>query len=145
MNEIMDHRYDDSKLLNVLFARALQLHVSQLPSSPAITVNSATPGLCFSGLGSDAPAEQVEHLRTRREEYAFTTEEGSRQLVYAAVGSPHDEAKLRGQVSEVAKERDFMVSEDGEIIQGKVWEMVEILGRIDHKVEEVVRVYLTKA
>ncbi|KAK0214683.1 hypothetical protein EDD85DRAFT_917266 [Armillaria nabsnona] len=141
--EVMDHRYHDSKLLNILFARALQLHVT------AITINSVTPGLCFSGLGSDGPAEQAERLRTRRQEYAFTTEEGSRQLVYGAVGSLDDKEKLRGKyicMSEVVEESDFVISEDGKIIQDKVWdEMLEIFGRVDPKVLEVVKAYLTKA
>ncbi|KAK0215233.1 hypothetical protein EDD85DRAFT_497803 [Armillaria nabsnona] len=144
--EVMDHRYYDSKLLNVLFARALQLHV---PSSPVITVNSVNPGLCFSGLGSGAPPEKAERMRQKREEFAFTTEEGSRQLVYGAVGSLDEEQKLRGkyiQMSEVVEESDFVISEDGKIVQDKVWdEMVEIFGPIDPKVSEVVKAYLTKA
>ncbi|KAK0215242.1 hypothetical protein EDD85DRAFT_498166 [Armillaria nabsnona] len=143
--EVMDHRYHDSKLLNVLFAQSLQLHIT------ALTVNSVTPGLCFSslGLGSDAPAEQAERLQTRREEFAFSTEEGSRQLVYGAVGLRDDEEKLRGKyicMSEVVEESDFVISEDGKIVQDKVWdEMMEIFGRIDPKVLEVVKVFLTKA
>ncbi|KAK0443696.1 uncharacterized protein EV420DRAFT_1340640, partial [Desarmillaria tabescens] len=141
--EVMQHRYLDSKLLNVLFARALQLH---LPSSPAITVNSVNPGLCYSGLGSGGPAEQEEHLRKRREEFAFTTEEGSRQLVYGAVGSLDDEEKFRGKyirMSEVVEESDFVISEDGKIVQDKVWEeMLEMLGKIDPKVSEVANTYL---
>ncbi|KAK0200185.1 hypothetical protein DFS33DRAFT_1359473 [Desarmillaria ectypa] len=144
--EVMEHRYYDSKLLNVLFARALQLHV---PSSPAITVNSVNPGLCFSGLGSGASAEQAERMRKMREEFAFTTEEGSRQLVYSAVGSLDNEEKVRGKyihLSEVVEESDFVISEDGKIVQDKVWEeMLEILGRIDPKVSEVAKAYLTKA
>ncbi|PBK67956.1 short-chain dehydrogenase [Armillaria solidipes] len=131
--EVMDHRYHDSK----------HLHVT------AITANSVTPGLCFSGLGSGAPAEQAERLRTRQEEFAFTTEEGSRQLVYGAVGSLEDEEKLRGKyicMSEVVEESDFVISEDGKIVQDKVWEeMLEIFGQIDPKVSEVVKMYLTKA
>ncbi len=41
-----------------------------------------------------------------QEEMAFTAEEGSRQLVYGAVGSLDDEEKLRGkyiQMSEVVE------------------------------------------
>ncbi|KAK0431574.1 hypothetical protein EV421DRAFT_2024491 [Armillaria borealis] len=144
--EVMDHRYYDSKLLNVLFARALQLHV---PSSPVITVNSVNPGFCFSGLGSGAPPEKAERMRKKREEFAFTTEEGSRQLVYGAVGSLDDDEKLRGKyihLSKVVEESDFVISEDGKIVQDKVWEeMLEILGQIDPKVSEVVKAYLTKA
>ncbi len=112
-------------MLNVLFTRALQLHVT------AITVNSVTPGLCFSGIGSDAPAEQAERLQTRREEFAFTTEEGSRQLVYGAVGSLDNEEKLRGKyicMSEVVEESDFVISKDGKIVQDKVWVSGSLLG-----------------
>ncbi|KAK0215090.1 hypothetical protein IW262DRAFT_1300324 [Armillaria fumosa] len=144
--EVMSHRYQDTKLLNVLFARALQDHV---PSSPAITVNSVTPGLCYSDIGSGAPAEEAERLQKMREELAFTTEEGSRQLVYAAVGSLDNEEKLRGKyinLSEVVEENDFVISEVGKIVQDKVWEqMLEILGKVDPKVSEVAEAYLTKA
>ncbi|KAK0215222.1 hypothetical protein EDD85DRAFT_1030002 [Armillaria nabsnona] len=143
--EVMDHRYSDSKLLNVLFARALQHHV---PSSPAITVNSVSPGFCFSDLGSGGPAEETQRLKKMQEELAFPTEVGSRQLVYAAVGSLDNEEKLRGKyihLSEVVEESDFVISEDGKIVQDKVWgEMLEILGKIDPKVSEVVNAHLTK-
>ncbi len=63
-------------------------------------------------------------MQKMREELAFTTEEGSRQLVYAAVGSPDNEEKLRGKyinLSEVVEESDFVISEDGKIVQDKVW------------------------
>ncbi|KAK0440897.1 uncharacterized protein EV420DRAFT_1279069 [Desarmillaria tabescens] len=143
--EVMDHRYFDSKLFNVLFARSLQLHV---PSSPAITVNSVNPGFCFSGLRTSIPAEEAETMRKEEEELCFTTEEGSRQLVYGAVGSLDDEEKLRGkyiQMSEVVEESDFVISEDGKIVQDKVWaEMLDILGKIDPKVSEVANSCLKK-
>ncbi|KAK0443712.1 uncharacterized protein EV420DRAFT_1277835 [Desarmillaria tabescens] len=141
--EVMKHRYHDSKLLNVLFAQALQLHV---PSFPAITVNSVTPGLCFSNIRSGAPAKEAEHLQKIREELGFTTEEGSRQLVYAAVGSLDDEEKLRRKYinrSEVVEESDFVISKDGKIIQDKVWdEMLKIFGKIDPKVVAICRSHL---
>ncbi|KAK0495746.1 hypothetical protein EDD18DRAFT_251719 [Armillaria luteobubalina] len=144
--EVMEHRYHDTKLFNILFARALQLH---LPSSPAITVNSVTPAFCFSNLASDGSAAQRERLQKMREELAFTTEEGSRQLVYGAVGSLDNEEKLRGKyihMSEVVEESDFVLSEDGKIVQDKVWdEMLEILGKFDPKVSEVAKVHLAKA
>ncbi|PBK98029.1 short-chain dehydrogenase [Armillaria gallica] len=141
--EVMDRRYSDSKLLNILFARALQMHV------PAITVNSVDPGLYFSNLGYGAPAEEAENLQKLREELAFTTEQGSWQLVYAAVGSLNNEEKLRGKyihMSEVVEECDFVISEDGKIVQDKVWEeMLAILGQVDPKVSEVANTCLTRA
>ncbi|SJL12667.1 related to enoyl-CoA hydratase/isomerase [Armillaria ostoyae] len=141
--EVMDHRYFDSKLLTVLFARSLQLHV---PSSPAITVNSVNPGFCHSGLRTTIPADEAETMRKEEEELCFTTEEGSRQLVYGAVGSLDDEEKLRGKyirMSEVVEESDFVISEDGKTVQDKVWgEMLDILGKIDPKVSDVAKAYL---
>ncbi|KAK0463437.1 hypothetical protein IW261DRAFT_1672487 [Armillaria novae-zelandiae] len=141
--EVMDRRYFDSKLLNVLFARSLQLHV---PSSPTITVNSVNPGFCHSGLRTTIPADEAEAMRKEEEELCFTTEEGSRQLVYGAVGCLDGEEKLRGkfiQMSEVVEESDFVISEDGKIVQDKVWgEMLEILAKIDPKVTDVAKTYL---
>ncbi|KAK0476366.1 hypothetical protein IW261DRAFT_1339715 [Armillaria novae-zelandiae] len=144
--EVIRRRYNDSKLLNVLFARALQHHV---PSSPAITVNSLTPGFCFSGPRVRGSCRGDTSACKRCEtELAFTTEVGSRQLVYAAVGSLDDEEKLRGKyihLSRVVEESDFVISEDGKIVQDKVWgEMLEILGKIDPKVSEVANTYLSK-
>ncbi len=63
-------------------------------------------------------------MQKMREELAFPTEVGSRQLVYAAVGSLDDEEKLRGKyihLSKVVEESDFVISEDGKIVQNKVW------------------------
>ncbi|KAK0207389.1 hypothetical protein IW262DRAFT_1530247 [Armillaria fumosa] len=120
--EVMDHRYFDSKLLSILFARSLQLHVL---SSPAITVNSVNPRFCHSGLRTTIPAEE---------------------LIYGAIGSLDDEEKLHGkfiQMSEIVEESNFVISEDGKIVQDKVWgEMLNILGKIDPKVMDVAKTYL---
>ncbi|KAK0431559.1 hypothetical protein EV421DRAFT_1742997 [Armillaria borealis] len=148
--EVMKHRYHDSKLFNVLFVRALQDHV---PSAPAITVNSVNPGLCLSGFlansGIPSDSDDIKVFRKMQEDMAFTAEEGSRQLVYGAVGSLDNEEKLRGkyiQMSEVVEESDFVISEDGKIVQDKVWEeMLEILGKFDTKISEVAKAYLMKA
>ncbi|KAK0443318.1 hypothetical protein EV421DRAFT_1735912 [Armillaria borealis] len=108
----MNHRYLDSKLLNDSFTRFLQLRV---PFSPAITVNSVNPGFCFSDLRTGVPADEAEVMQKEEEELCFTTEEGSQQLVYGAVGSLDDEEKLRGkyiQMFEVVEEPDFVMSED---------------------------------
>ncbi|KAK0187477.1 hypothetical protein F5146DRAFT_1210337 [Armillaria mellea] len=146
---VMKHRYHDSKLFNVLFVRVLQ---DNLPSAPAITVDSVNPGLCLSGFlansGIPSDSEDAKVLRKMQEEIAFTTEEGSHQLVYGAVGSLDSEEKLRGkyiQMSEVVEESDFVISEDGKIVQDKVWEMLEILGKIDPKISDVAKAYLKKA
>lgn len=72
-------------------------------------------------------------MKKMREELAFTTEEGSRQLVYAAVGSLDNEEKLRGKyinLSEVVEESDFVISEDGKIVQDKVWVSNSLLNNV---------------
>ncbi|KAK0443239.1 hypothetical protein EV421DRAFT_1710192 [Armillaria borealis] len=140
--EIMKRRYFDSKLLNVLFARAFQ---QRLPPS-TITVNSVNPGLCISNLRSKLPEEYQEANAKQEAELAFTTEEGSRQLVFSAVGGANDEDKLRGayiSLSEVVEESDFVISEDGKVVQDKIWdEMLAILEGVDPKVADVAREYL---
>ncbi|KAK0476226.1 hypothetical protein EDD18DRAFT_1089305, partial [Armillaria luteobubalina] len=128
--EVMNHRYFDSKWLNVLVACSLQLHVlSFLP----ITVMSVNPGF----YGSHAEGGRA---------MLFSTEERSRQLVYGAVGLLDDEEKLRGkfiQMSEVVEKCNFVTSKDGKIVQDKVWgEMLDILGKIDPKVPDVAKAYL---
>ncbi len=119
-------------VFNILFVRALQDHV---PSAPLIIVNSVNPGLCLSGFlansGIPSNSEDAKVFRKMQEEMAFTAEEGSRQLVYGAVGSLDDEEKLRGkyiQMSEVVEESDFVISEDGKIVQDKVWVSCSLLG-----------------
>ncbi|KAK0214432.1 hypothetical protein IW262DRAFT_1514631 [Armillaria fumosa] len=59
------------------------------------------------------------------------------------------EEKLRGkyiQMSEIVEDSDFVISDDGKIVQDKVWEeMLEILGKVDPKVFNVAKAHLTKA
>ncbi|KAK0186869.1 hypothetical protein F5146DRAFT_935933 [Armillaria mellea] len=140
--EIMKRRYFDSKLLNVLFARAFQ---QRLPPS-TITVNSVNPGFCISNLRSTLPEEYQAANAKQEAELAFTTEEGSRQLVFSAIGGANNEDKLRGayiSLSEVVEESDFVISEDGKVVQDKVWdEMLAIFEGVDPKVADVAREYL---
>jgi hypothetical protein len=53
---------------------------------------------------------------------AFTTEEGSRQLVYAAVGG--DDKTMRGEYvtsSRVAPVSDYVMSEEGAEAGNRIW------------------------
>ncbi|KAK0443285.1 hypothetical protein EV421DRAFT_543142 [Armillaria borealis] len=116
--ETMKRRCFDSKLLNVLFAWAFQ---QRLPPS-TIAVNSVNPGFCISNLRSSLYEVYQEADAKQEAELAFTTEdsEGSRQLVFRAVGGPNGEGKLRGvciSLSEVVEECDFVIGKD---VQDKV-------------------------
>lgn len=56
--------------------------------------------------------------------FARTTEEGSRQFVYAAVGGAGNVDEMRGQyidLHEVAEPTDFVLGEDGQRRQDKLW------------------------
>ncbi|PBK65057.1 hypothetical protein ARMSODRAFT_1022491 [Armillaria solidipes] len=94
-------------------------------STVAIIVNSINPEFYPSGLRTSIPTDEAEAMRKEEEELCFATEERSRKLVYGAIGSLDDE-KLRGkyiQMSEVVEESDFMISEDGKIVQDNVWDL----------------------
>ncbi|KAG6822899.1 hypothetical protein H0H93_004621 [Arthromyces matolae] len=80
---------------------------------------------------------------------ARTTEQGSRQLVYAAVGGAGNEDQLRGSyisVARVSEASDFAIGPDGHVVQEKLWnEVMEILGKVDPRVEDISRKYLASA
>ncbi|KAF8875614.1 hypothetical protein CPB85DRAFT_1345451, partial [Mucidula mucida] len=79
-------RYNICKLFNVLFTRALQDRLAQ--ASFPVTAVSVCPGYCASELRRNLISESrivmgvVEYVMVKA--LAFTAEEGSRQLVYAA-------------------------------------------------------------
>ena len=84
-------------------------------------MNSVCPGFCYSDLRRDLPEQTREFMAKREEEFAYTAEEGSRQLVYAALGG---DDHLRGafiaelKVADVGK---FVASEDGVAAEKAVW------------------------
>ncbi|KAF9023894.1 NAD(P)-binding protein [Hymenopellis radicata] len=84
-------RYSHTKLLNLFFTRSLQSHVGS-----SIIVDCVNPGFCISNLRSNIPDFMKEGNAKQEAETAFTTEEGSRQLVYGAVGGADNEQELRG-------------------------------------------------
>jgi NAD(P)-dependent dehydrogenase (short-subunit alcohol dehydrogenase family) len=114
-------RYAISKLLNVFFTRALNAHI---PLSTPLIVNTVNPGLCATTLRSsftfplnvlDWDLEKV---------LAISSEEGSRQLVYAAIGGREDEVKMRGAFiskNEIREVSDFVLSEEGVKVQDRIW------------------------
>ncbi|PFH48615.1 hypothetical protein AMATHDRAFT_5644 [Amanita thiersii Skay4041] len=77
---------------------------------------------------------------------AYTTEEGSRQLVWGALGGSDQE--LSGAYisrSAVAEPSDFIIGDKGKKVQERLWrETLGILGKIDPKVVEVIENYLTQ-
>ncbi|PBK60625.1 hypothetical protein ARMSODRAFT_1026363 [Armillaria solidipes] len=93
-------------------------------------------------LGEEAEA-------TRKEQFASLPKRGTDSSSHGAVGSRSDhEQKLRGKyilMPEVVEESDFVIIEDGKIVQDKVWEeMLDILGKIDIDVSDVAKSYPKK-
>ncbi|KAK7458152.1 hypothetical protein VKT23_010060 [Stygiomarasmius scandens] len=158
---ILGNRYQDSKLLNVLFVRALTARLpfpSPNGDPPTITPVAINPGFCLSslrrGFAGDEHREQREAFAKMEREMAFTAEEGSRQIMYGALGGRYGngdkqedvEKKMRGGyviMSELAEASDFVLSEDGKKLEDRFWdEIVEIFSRVDERVKNTVAGHL---
>jgi len=78
---------------------------------------------------------------------AHTTEEGSRQLVWAAVGGAGREFELRGgyvSMANLEEVSDYALSDEGAALQTRVWdESVEILSSVEPKFESTLREILS--
>ncbi|KAF7376690.1 NAD(P)-binding protein [Mycena sanguinolenta] len=131
--------YNVTKLMNILFVRALN---NRIDASTPLIANTVNPGLCVSELRRDIPFPLSWISRVFEWITAFTTEEGSRQLVFGAVGS----GKLRGEYinqSHVEEPSDFVIGGEGKKAEDRVWdELVDILGKVDRRVLTTVDAYL---
>ncbi|KAF9219859.1 NAD(P)-binding protein [Gyrodon lividus] len=143
----MGQRYNDSKLLNVLFVRSLS---DRLQSIAPLIVDAVNPGFCYSNLRDTRSMSSVEVVFNFIMEklFAWTPEQGARQLVWAAVGGKDNEEKMKGAYinkAQIAEVSDFVLSEDGKNFQEKVWqETIDILAKASPKVETVIQEYLAK-
>ncbi|THV05578.1 short-chain dehydrogenase [Dendrothele bispora CBS 962.96] len=118
-------QYQDSKLLNVLFARDLQSRLLQ----SNVTVNSVTPAFCVSQLRRSVSGIMACASSVMERLLAYTAEEGSRQLVYGAIGGTEEE--MRGgfvNFSKVVEPSDFVISKEGDAMEEKIWnELMDLL------------------
>ncbi|KAF5383770.1 hypothetical protein D9615_003778 [Tricholomella constricta] len=134
---IMAGRYNDSKLLNVMFYQELNERLSHFP----VIVNGVNPGYCYSELRRKFTGVRAVFDRVMEKALARTTEEGGRQLVYAAVGGAEDEDKMRGAYissSQVSEASDFAIGPEGKAVQKRLWdEMMGILVKIDPRLREI--------
>ncbi|KAH9177633.1 hypothetical protein EDB89DRAFT_2218277 [Lactarius sanguifluus] len=142
--KVIGDRYPLSKLLNVLFVREL---TKRLPVNSPIIVISVNPGYCKSQLSRHLPLATRIAVSIMAAVLARTTEQGSRQLVWAAVGGAGREFELRGNYvskANLQEVSDYVLSDDGAVAQRRIWEeSVEILSRVDPKFESIVREMLT--
>lgn len=141
-------RYPESKLLNLFFVRALTDRLQAITPLSAVAVN---PGFCYSQLRRvryEQPTFSFSRIALAIQErlLAWTPEQGSRQLVFAAVGGRDDEGNMkggfvsRGRLAEVA---DFVLSGEGHEMQDTVWnETIDILNGVSDKIAPIVQDYL---
>ena len=86
-----------------------------------------SPGYCYSDLRRSATGDRLARYQALEKQYALTTEEGSRHIVYAALkglGDKQEEEKLNGvylNVSRVEEAGDFVLSDVGGRVQDKLW------------------------
>ncbi|PFH48618.1 hypothetical protein AMATHDRAFT_65010 [Amanita thiersii Skay4041] len=139
-SKMMGHRYQDSKLINVFFIRALNAHLK----NRSIIVNTVNPGYCYSELRRGFAGFTAIFDWVLERLIALTTEEGSRQLVWAALGESDQE--LGGAYiskSTVVEPSDFVIGEKGKKVQEQLWrETISVLGKVDPKVVGVAEHYL---
>ncbi|KAF9450190.1 NAD(P)-binding protein [Macrolepiota fuliginosa MF-IS2] len=143
-SQIMKARYADSKLLNVFFARALSNRVREQP----VIVNVVHPGFCYSELRRDITSLG---MRLYEMMFAWTAEQGSRQLIWAAVGTPKGDNdtsnKLKGAyvgMADIDEPSDFVLGDEGKKREDKLWvDLISTLEKVDPRVKDVVAQCLT--
>ncbi|KAJ2929465.1 hypothetical protein H1R20_g7622, partial [Candolleomyces eurysporus] len=185
--EVLQKRYSDTKLLNLLFVRALSERLpspsispsSPPSSSPSVVVTCINPGFCYSDLRNKPNNMQVSSNAldgfvnwAREKMFAKTAEEGSRQILFAALaGSGDDEGeskvekegnsqgkgkegecmsidKLRGAYisnCKVAEPSDYVIGEEGREAQEKLWvDLIKELTLVEPQIQEITTRYLTE-
>ncbi|KAJ7025813.1 hypothetical protein C8F04DRAFT_1127180 [Mycena alexandri] len=142
---VMATRYHVTKLLSILFVRAL---TARLPPDSPLIVTAVNPGFCHSDLtrGLSGIVSVLEKLFALI--FSFSTEVGSRQFVFAALAL-EDSEELRGSYisgSKIVEPSDFVMSAEGKKIQDRIWdETVEILEKVDPRVGVAIENYLSEA
>jgi retinol dehydrogenase-12 len=82
------------------------------------------PGFCYSGIRRSFSGIMVAVDWIMERLLAHTSEEGSRQLVWAAVGGADHGEELRGEYisrSEVREVSDLILGKDGVVAQNNIW------------------------
>ncbi|KAJ7343775.1 hypothetical protein DFH08DRAFT_214798 [Mycena albidolilacea] len=140
----MAFRYLLTKLLNVFFVRALN---ARLPPGTPLIVNAVSPGLCRSELTRSMTGVTAAFDRLISLLFAYSTEVGSRHLVWAALAEEERPDELRGAFihgSKVLEPSDFVLSVEGAKTQDRVWdELIDTLGKVDSRVIATVERHLS--
>ena len=107
-------------MLNVFFARELSERLRHKP----LIVNAVNPGFCQSAFRRNWRGLRAWLTWPIEVFLARTTEQGSRQLIWACIGGRDNVEELRGAYissMQVQEPSDFTVSEEGSRAQTKIW------------------------
>jgi retinol dehydrogenase-12 len=113
--------YERFLVLNIFFVREL---TKRLPANSPVIVTAVNPGFCKSQLGRNLPLVIRMLSKIMVALFARTTEEGSRQLVWAAVGGAGREFELRGgyvNMANLEEVSDYALSDEGTVVQTRLW------------------------
>jgi len=112
---------DYSLVFNIFFVREL---TKRLPANSPVIVNAVNPGYCKSHLSRNFTLLVRVLIKIVEPLLARTTEEGSRQLVWAAIGGGGREFELRGGYVDKASLQevsDYVLSDEGAAMQTRIW------------------------
>ena len=121
-------------MLNVFFARELSERLCDKP----LIVNTVNPGFCYSALRRHITGLRAWTTWLIELIMARTSEEGSRQLIWACNSGKDNIDQLRGAYissMQVQEPSDFVISEEGKRAQTKLWVNIHLYGyyRITYK------------
>jgi retinol dehydrogenase 12 len=97
-----------------------------------VIVNCIDPGYCDSGIFRHVSTERLKELEAM---VAHTSEEGARQLIWAAIGGQGREEELRGAYtseSDIVEPSDYVLGEQGKVIQDRIWVSDRLRSRGSH-------------
>ncbi|KAK7056335.1 hypothetical protein VNI00_002888 [Paramarasmius palmivorus] len=126
-------KYNDTKLLNVLFTQALQRHIGP---NPSVVVSAVNPGFCYSELRRDMSGLQAVFNCLMEKALALTMEEGGRQLVYAALAEHEKMPGGYASFTDIVEPSDDALNEQ---LETRFWnDLVSVASRIDGRIPQIV-------
>ncbi|GJE92167.1 short chain dehydrogenase [Phanerochaete sordida] len=140
-------QYSFTKLLNVLFVRALSAH---LAPAAGVVPTAVCPGFCVSELRRNVSWREEVVYKLMEWTMGRSAEQGARPVVYAALGPDGRDGRhvefFRGAYvdsCEVVGPGDWVLSREGWEMQERVWrETIEILEEVAPDVRKIVKEYL---
>jgi len=134
----MQSRYPVSKLLNLFFAREL---AARLPEGTPLVINAVNPGFCVSALRRNIPLFRHIVFWFMETFISWSTERGSRQLIFAALGNQHEPGEMKGAYissSQIVEPSDYVLSDEGADVQKRLWhETLTVLSKVSPNVQPI--------